>query len=164
VVNDFFIIPAQPYNIFYNLGIASQWVSLAAFGYIIGIALFKRKDVSWIMVIPALIFSGFNALAPVELLIALNTPINYGAVIIYAIVIPIMLLYIALQSPGIYRIGFLSMGAGFFILYAARAIHSEFVKALLTPLVGFDTIELGAPALAVFGLILVVWGSHIVFE
>ena len=68
------------------------------------------------------------------------------------------------------RLSVLNIGIGLTSLLfsqfsVAQALTlDEFVKSILVPLIGFDTIELGAPAFAVLGLIMVVWGSHVVFE
>ena len=118
---------------------------------------------SYYLTIPTIGFAIINLLLPEVLLQQINLPLNYGIAFIYAIIIPILLLYVASSSPGIIRTGFTEMGIGFLIVYAGRALHSETIRLLISPIIGDVLANLFPPALAVLGLIFIVSGQNQAF-
>ena len=159
-----FYFPVPLNNIFWRLGIFCQWISLGAASIIIGKIIFQSSQRGAILSIPAIIFGSINLIVPNELLLILNIPINYFAAFIYAIIIPLLLFYVAAGSPGVIRTGFSFMGLGFLGVYSGRALHSSVIRSLITPIIGDVLANLLPPGIAVLGLIFIVAGQNQAFE
>lgn len=135
-----------------------QWMALAVLSATAAFMIFGKKWAQIGFAIPAVLIGVGLGFVPMEDTFRQFLTATFGAA--YALFIPFLFWYLAWQSGGILRRSNLSLGFGFFILFAGRAVHAA--RYLLRDYV-FGSVTIPgvlAPGLIVIGLILIATGNE----
>jgi hypothetical protein len=80
--------------------------------------------------------------------------LNYVIAPALAIVIPLIYLYVAVQSAGVIRNSSLFIGGGFLVYYLGRVLHTIFVYGVVNP-----AVLILAPGIVIIGLMIMTAGA-----
>ncbi|WXG46122.1 MAG: hypothetical protein WED05_05570 [Candidatus Atabeyarchaeum deiterrae] len=143
----------------WRLGETFQWIALTFIILALTLRVFENKVLKFILpVIPAICGIFFTFL-PDEMLISVGTPVRLTFDVIYAIfavVIPLIYLYVAVQSAGVIRNSSLLLAGGFLVYYFGQVLQwifstGESVAMLILP-----------PGIVILGLLIMTSGAILI--
>jgi hypothetical protein len=159
LVWDFYVQADITYQWIWRIGEALQWIALTFMFLAITIRIFDKRFLRYgIPIIPALCAIIFLVLPEGIIAMGMNDPVYFALNIIiapaFAIVIPLIYLYVAIQSAGVIRNSSLLIAGGFLIYYLGRVLHTVFVYGASSP-----AVLILAPGIVIIGLIIMTAGA-----
>jgi hypothetical protein len=162
VVWDFYVQADITYLWIWRIGEALQWVALTFMYLGITMRIFENRFLKLgIPIIPAICAIIFLILPQSTISAANSDPIYFAlnSVIApaFAIVIPLIYFYVAIQSAGVIRNSSALIGGGFLIYYLGRVLHTIFVYGAINP-----AVLILAPGIIIIGLMIMTAGAILV--
>jgi hypothetical protein len=159
---DFYVTNDTSYLWLWRIGEALQWTALTFISLAVTIRIFENRFLRFGIPIVPVICAFFFLLLPDEIAIlgtssAVIFALNDLIAPLYAIVIPLIYLYVAIQSAGVIRNSSLLIAGGFLVYYLGRVLHTFFVYG--TPnLAGMIL----APGIVIIGLLVMTAGAILI--
>ena len=159
VVWDFYVQADIAYQWIWRIGEALQWIALTFMFLAITIRVFENRFLKYgIPIVPAICAVIFLVLPESIIAAGLSDPVYFTLNIIiapaFAIVIPLIYIYVAVQSVGVIRNSSLLIGGGFLIYYLGRVMHTIFVNGAINP-----AVLMLAPGIVIIGLMIMTAGA-----
>ena len=159
VVWDFYVQADITYQWIWKIGEVLQWVALTFMFLAITMRVFKNRFLRLgIPIIPAICAIVFLALPGDIIAAGMSDPVyftlNYIIAPAFAIVIPLIYLYVAARSVGVIRNSSILIGGGFLVYYFGRVLHTLFVSGTANP-----AVLILAPGIMIIGLMVMTAGA-----
>jgi hypothetical protein len=158
---DFYVAADPAYLWAWRFGEAFQWAALTFISLAITTRIFENRFLKLgIPIVPAVCAFFFLLLPDGIIALGSSSPIIFALNVIiaplYAIVIPLIYLYVAYQSAGVIRNSSFLLAVGFLVYYGGRVLHTisvsgENVLALIL-----------APGIVIIGLMIMTAGAVLI--
>ncbi|WXG43506.1 MAG: hypothetical protein WED04_05615 [Promethearchaeati archaeon SRVP18_Atabeyarchaeia-1] len=158
VVWDFYVQADLAYQWIWRIGEVLQWIALTFMFLAITIRIFENRILKFgIPLVPAVCAIIFLILPEGVIAAGLNDPVYFALNVViapaFAIVIPLIYLYVAVQSVGVIRNSSLLVGGGFLVYYLGRVLHTLFVAA------SNPAVLILAPGIVIIGILIMTAGA-----
>ncbi len=159
IVWDFYVTNDISFLWLWRIGEFMQWIALTFIMLAVTMRVFENRFLKFgIPIIPAICAFFFIALPDEIAILGSTGPVifvlNDIIAPIYAIAIPLIYLYVAIQSAGVIRNSSLLVAGGFLIYFLGRVLHTLFVYGIPNP----EGMIL-APGVVIIGLLVMTAGA-----
>ncbi|MGQ4832493.1 MAG: hypothetical protein ACP6IS_01185 [Candidatus Asgardarchaeia archaeon] len=156
VIYDFYMLDM----IWWRLGTFFQWLGISIIAVTLSVFLFKNKILRYVLVTIPLIIAILILVVPEANINDLRLYLGAFIAPVFALLIPGLFFYLAIKMRGKVRISMTLQGFGFLVLYMGRIIHASLVRQALPEILYL----LGAPAIVIIALLLIVIGIQMLPE